>query len=201
MTREEFERLTGFYPTTDHYAAIEAAYVDYSGDKQEFCEAYSSNLNGMAEAIQRKQDMASINNEAEREKHVGDLEAQIERLKAELELMQDWKPYESPHNVKQADYERLAASVPHGAYYMTDEEAIDWIEQETGFDRKRITIIHEIDSEEISEKCNRIRKTGKKIDRRPIYCATDYHYIRFNVRANVTNCYEFWKDTLRPFYD
>ena len=60
MMREEFERLTGFYPTSDLYAAIEVAYMDFKGDKAEFCKAYAANKGGMAEAIQRAVDMAAF---------------------------------------------------------------------------------------------------------------------------------------------
>lgn len=58
-------------------------------------------------------------------------------------------------------------------------------------------IQHEIDEYEINRH-HQLRKTGKKIDRRPVYCATDYHYIRFNTSRWY---YEVWNDQLRPFYD
>jgi hypothetical protein len=79
---------------------------------------------------------------------------------------------------------------------MTDEEAIEWICSEFDFDPSKITIIHEIDAEE-ANRHHQCRKTGAKIDRRPIYCATDYHYIRFNTSRWY---YEVWNDQLRPFY-
>lgn len=113
-----------------------------------------------------------------------------------LDREQEWQPYESDRNVKQADYERLASGVPNGAHYMTEEEAKDWICSEFDFDRDKITIIHEIDEEEINRHYQ-CRKTGRKIDRRPVYCATDYHYIRFNTSRWY---YEVWNDTLCPFY-
>lgn len=102
-------------------------------------------------------------------------------------------------NVKQADYEMLAKGAADGkwAHYMTDEEAKDWISSEFDFDRDKITILHEVDELEINRH-RQLRKTGRKIDRRPIYCATDYHYIRFNTSRWY---YEVWNDTFRPFYD
>jgi hypothetical protein len=118
------------------------------------------------------------------------------QLLEQLNHEQEWKPYESDINVKQSDYEQLVKSVPNGAYFMSDDEAIDWICGEFDFDRSKITILRDIDEEEINRH-RQCRKTGRKIDRRPVYCATDYYYIRFNTSRNY---YEIWDNTLRPFY-
>lgn len=117
-------------------------------------------------------------------------------LRVELEKEQGWKPYESDRNVKQADYERLASGIPSCAHYMSIGEAKDWICDEFGFTREKITVCYEVDEEEISRGCH-CRPTGRKIDRRPIYCATDYHYIRFDVGNWY---YEVWNGRLRPYY-
>jgi hypothetical protein len=127
---------------------------------------------------------------------IAEMEAQNKKLAAALDAEQEWKPYENKQNVSQADYEKLASSAPNCAYYMTDEEAKDWICNEFDFDRDKITILHEIDEEEVNRH-HQCRNTGRKIDRRPIYCATDYHYIRFNTSRWY---YEVWNDNLRPFY-
>ncbi len=50
------------------------------------------------------------------------------------------------------------------------------------------------------ERHRQLRRTGKKIDRRPIYCATDYHYIRFNVGRGQWQ-WEAWNGQIRPFWD
>jgi len=201
MMIQELEGRTGFYPSQDLYSFIEEAYTKSNLDKDAFCKAYKQNENGMAEAIARKASITRIieADKAEKENHkkISGLEKEVERLKAQLEREQEWKPYESDHNVKQADYERLASGIPNGTYYMTDEEAKDWICSEFDFDRNKITILHEVDEEEVNRH-HQCRKTGRKIDRRPIYCATDYHYIRFNTSRWY---YEVWNDTLCPFYD
>lgn len=201
MMLEEFENRTGFYPSQDLYRSIEDAYMESKLDKDAFCKAYKQNENGLAEAIARKTSIAGIiaSDKAAKENaaKVAGLEKEVERLKAQLEREQEWKPYESDHNVKQADYERLASSVPNGAHYMTDEEAKDWICDEFDFDRDKITILHEVDEEEVNRH-RQCRKTGRKLDRRPVYCATDYHYIRFNTSRWY---YEVWNDSLCPFYD
>lgn len=59
MMIQEFEKLTGIYPTADLYAVIEAAYMEFDGDKTAFCKAYKSNKNGIAEKIQREANMAA----------------------------------------------------------------------------------------------------------------------------------------------
>lgn len=197
MMIEEFESRTGFYPSQDFYSFIEDAYTESDLDKDAFCKAYLKNDGGIAEKIQNKVNMANFKEGREHTAGITRRGIEIERLKKELEREQEWKPYESNHNVKQADYERLASSVPNGAHYMTDEEAKDWICDEFDFDRSKITILHEIEEEEVNRH-RQCRKTGRKIDRRPIYCATDYHYIRFNTSRWY---YEVWNDSLCPFYD
>lgn len=201
MMIQEFEERTGFYPTQELYSFIEKAYMDSNLDKDAFCKAYKKNENGMAEAIARKAGITAIikhdKSENETVEKVSELENEIARLQAQLEREQEWKPYECEFNVKQADYEKLAESIPNSANYMTDEEEKDWICNEFDFDRSKITIIHEIDEEEVNRH-HQCRKTGKKVDRRPVYCAIDYHYIRFN---STHWCYEIWSGTLRPFYD
>jgi uncharacterized small protein (DUF1192 family) len=203
MMIQEFESRTGFYPSQDLYSFIEAAYMESNIDKDAFCKAYKENENGMADAIARKASITKIisSDKAEKETSakISELEKEVERLKAQLESEQEWKPYESNNNVKQADYEKLAEGAADGkcAHYMTDEEAKDWICSEFDFDPAKVTILHEIDEEEVNRH-HQCRKTGKKIDRRPVYCATDYHYIRFNTRNWY---YEVWNDTLCPFFD
>lgn len=198
MMLEEFEKRTGYFPTMEEYAAIEKAYTEFNGDKDAFCKAYKKNEDGIAERIQREVNMQNLNAQREAEKAQKAMEERIAELEKALELEQEWQPYESSSNVQQADYERLAEGAETGkcSHYMTDAEAIAWICDEFDFDPSKITIIHEIDEYEVNRH-HRLRKTGRKIDRRPVYCATDYHYIRFNTSRW---CYEVWNGQLRPFY-
>ena len=198
MMLEEFEKRTGFYPTLVQYEAIERAYMEFDGDKDAFCKAYKKNADGMAERIQREVNMAAFKAQNAQAAEIASRDAEIERLKKELEREQEWKPYEDTHNVTQEQYADLAESIPGGAaHYMTDAEALDWVCGEFGFDRSKVTILYEIDGYEVNRHYQ-LRRTGKKIDRRPVYCATDYHYIRFNVGRNWWEC---WNGQLRPFYD
>ena len=198
MMIEEFEKRTGFYPTLVQYEAIERAYVEFDGDKDAFCKAYKKNAGGIAERIQREVNMAAFKAQNAQASEIARSDAEIERLKKELEREQEWKPYEDTHNITQAQYTELAESIPSGAaHYMTDAEALDWICSEFSFDRSKVTILHAFDEYEVNRH-NQLRRTGKKIDRRPVYCATDYHYIRFNVGRNWWEC---WNGQLCPFYD
>lgn len=124
------------------------------------------------------------------------LQKKVQELEEALEKEQEWKIHEYDGNVKQSEYENLAKSIPHAAHYMTDDEAKDWICSEFDFDRDKITIIHEIPEVEINRH-RMCRTTGRMIDRRPIYCATDYYYIRFDT---TRWSYEAWNGELRLFY-
>lgn len=200
MLLEEFEKRTGYFPTMEEYAAIEKAYTEFGGDKDAFCKAYKKNEDGIAEKIQREVNMQHIKAQREAEKAQKAMEERIAKLEKELDQEQEWRPCENPCNVKQADYERLAEGVETGkhSHYMTDDDAIAWICDIYGFDPIKVAIIHEIDEYEVNRR-GHLRKTGRKIDRRPVYCATDRCYIRFNSSSHW--CYEVWNGLLRPFYD
>lgn len=198
MMITEFEKRTGYFPTLKEYEAIERAYTEFDGDKNAFCKAYKKNEGGIAEKIQNEVNVQTISDQHEAEKLVESYKARIAELEKALDREQEWRPYTSTQNVAQDEYKELAKGIESGfSYYMTDDEAIAWICDEFDFDPKKITIIHEIDEYEINRH-HQLRKTGRKIDRRPVYCATDYHYIRFNTSRNY---YEVWSDELRPFYD
>ena len=112
MMIEEFEQRTGFYPTMQQYAAIERAYMDFDGDKDAFCKAYKKNVDGMAERIQREVNMAAFKAQNAQASEIARSDAEIERLKKELEREQEWKPYEDTHNITQEQYTDLAESAP-----------------------------------------------------------------------------------------
>ena len=97
MMIEEFEKRTGFYPTLVQYEAIERAYMDFNGDKDAFCKAYKKN----AERIQQEVNMATLKAQRDQAAELDRRDIEIERLKAELEREQEWKPYEDTHNVTQ----------------------------------------------------------------------------------------------------
>lgn len=205
MMMSEFIERTGFAPTYAEYQKIEEAYYDFDGDKDAFCKAFVEQ-DGEKKIYQaRAAEIAWLKSQmAEMEKMFRDdakkQEKRIADLQAELDRELEWKPYEFTQNISQADYTALAECVPTGsARYMTDDEALDWICREFGFDRSKVTILHYIAGQEINRH-NHIRATKEKIDRRPIYCATDYHYIRFNAGGGEWQ-WEVWNGQLRPFWN
>lgn len=200
MMKNEFEKLTGIYPTAGMYKAIEAAYMDFDGDKQAFCAAYKKNKDGIAEKIQNDAMQAEASEAQELEQHIKSLkrdiqiqQAQIARLEEKLKREQDWKPYEDERNVKQADYEKLAAD--KFTEELTDEEAADMIANEFGFDKSKIAIIHEVDKCEISR--SRMERKVGTYERKALFNAWDWNYIRFNV-ARIG--YEMHDGELRMFW-
>lgn len=72
MEIKEFEKRTGYFPTTEEYKTIEKFYMNFDGDKDKFCEAYKKNEGFIAEKIQR--------------------EANLERLKSDSETSEKSKP-------------------------------------------------------------------------------------------------------------
>ena len=205
MMLSEFVERTGFEPMPAEYAKIEEAYCGFNGDKDAFCKAFVAG-DGEKKIYQaRAAEIDRLNGKIlDMDKTFQQSNTEYERrlaaLQAELDRELEWKPYEFTKNISQAEYAELAKCVDSGsARYMTDDEALDWVCREFGFDRSQVTILHEIDEQEINRH-NLCRASGRKIDRRPVYCATDYHYIRFNAGRGTWQ-WEAWNGQIRPFYD
>jgi hypothetical protein len=88
-------------------------------------------------------------------------------------------------NMMQEEYAGLEKHT--GTKVMPDAEAILLINKEFGFEAARIDILHEaeIDVTMQGERCVRI----KRVPRLPLYAATDWNYIRFNVRTAPATWY------------
>jgi len=205
MMLSEFVERTGFEPMPAEYAKIEEAYCSFNGDKDAFCAAFVAG-DGEKKIYQaRAAEIDRLNGKIlDMDKTFQQSNTEYERrlaaLQAELDRELEWKPYEFTKNISQAEYAELDKCVDSGsARYMTDDEALDWVCREFGFDRSQVTILHEIDEQEINRH-NLCRASGRKIDRRPVYCATDYHYIRFNAGCGAWQ-WEAWNGQLHPFYD
>ena len=205
MMLSEFVERTSFEPMPAEYAKIEEAYCGFNGDKDAFCKAFVAG-DGEKKIYQaRAAEIDRLNGKIlDMDKTFQQSNTEYERrlaaLQAELDRELEWKPYEFTKNISQAEYAELAKCVDSGsARYMTDDEALDWVCREFGFDRSQVTILHEIDEQEINRH-NQCRASGRKIDRRPVYCATDYHYIRFNAGRGAWQ-WEAWNGQMRPFWD
>lgn len=190
MMINEFTKLTGIYPTRDLYAAIEAAYYEFNGDKVAFCKAYKANTDGIAEKIQTAADTAAWKAEREHAAEITRKDIQIDALTRQLEREQEWKPYVDTNNYQQRRYDELRKA----GRVMTDDEAKDLLYNEFGFAREKVTIYHSIPAYEVNRH-RQLRKVGE-IERLPLYEATDWNYIRFDCGCMT---YELENDNLRPF--
>lgn len=192
MTYKEFTERTGFYPEANLYKAIEDAYYDFDGDKDQFCEAYKANKDGMAEAIAR----AGCRN-AEREikryedqlwdvqDDLKEANRKIKMLEAQLEREQEWKPYIDETEVSDDDYAN--GKVAAFAILQDDDDAKNLIENEFGFSAKRITILHSKPVFEVSRH-HQLRKIYE-VERDPWYNASDWYYVRFQVCGMTYEAY------------
>ena len=101
----------------------------------------------------------------------------------------------------QADYEALAdlCDGTHGdPHEMTDDEARALIASEFGFAVERIVIIHIVHAYEVNKHCQ-LRKSAE-YTRRPMYGASDYNYVRFDVDCgHMTWMYEMVNGELETY--
>lgn len=202
MMMSEFVERTGFEPTCEEYAEIEEAYYNFSGNKNEFCKQFvehDGEKKVCANRVQKIDQLKSKIVEMEKDfmQTLQQKEREIARLTVSLDRELEWKPYECQWNVKQEEYDRLRND--RFTKEMTDLEAVELVASEFGFSSDRIEIIREVAQYEIN-KHNQLRKI-RTVDRQPLYNATDWNYIRFNVRGNVTMRYEMHNGELKLFAD
>lgn len=105
------------------------------------------------------------------------LAAENKRLTNQVEGLLKWEPYEDSRNIKQEKYEQLAKD--RFTKKLTDAEAAELIHREFGFDVDKIEIIHTVDVYKINV-YRQLKKVGE-LQRDPVYNATDWNYVRFNV--------------------
>lgn len=207
MMMSEFIERTGFQPTAEEYAKIEEAYYNFNGDKNEFClefvakggekkiyQARATEIERLKGQIVELEKMFKADAEKQ-EKRIADLQAKLDK---ELE----WKPSErTGTNMSQERYEELLASCTgnHGdPHVMSEAEARQLVAEEFGFDPERIEIVTTVHTYEVN-KYRQLRKAAA-YTRQPLYDATDYNYVRFNVRcAAATWSYEMVNGELETY--
>lgn len=191
MMIDEFERLTGFYPSAEMYEAIEQEYTESRADKYEFCKLYKANEDGVAEKIARKATTMWAKRVGEALLENGALKGKIKQLEADLEQEREWRLFEDKENVSQANYEILKE---HGRV-LTDDEAAELVENEFGFNRGKIKILHAVEKREINR--HKMLRVSGEIERLPIYRAEDWNYVRFDCCGVA---YEMDNGNLRLFW-
>ena len=207
MMLSEFVERTGFEPMPAEYAKIEEAYCGFNGDKDAFCKAFVEGggekkiYQARATEIDRlngkilEMDKAAKKDGEAYERRLADLQAQLDK---ELE----WKLSKGTGtNMSQADYESLLASCTgdHGdPHVMSEDEARQLVAEEFGFNPERIEIITTVHTYEVNKHCQ-LRKAAA-YTRQPLYDATDWNYVRFNVRgAGCTWTYEMVNGELETY--
>lgn len=188
MLLEEFEKLTGFYPDGELYSVIEEAYIESKRSKQDFCKAYKENRDGLAEALQQKSSLRIRKEQIESERKISDLRKKIDdlyeknrALNEQLEKELEWKPYKPNRNVPQDFYINLEES---GAKELSDSECKDLLYKWFGFAKEKVIVLREVTVYEVNRH-HILRETGR-IERKPLYFAADWNYIRF-----TCGCMEF----------
>lgn len=194
MMIQEFTERTGFEPTMEEYSEIEQAYYEFGGDKNAFCKAFVEN-NGAQQIYDLRAEKVEWY-KAELKKVTEAKDAEIAELETKLEQEQEWKPFEDEHNVKQADYEKLAAQ--SDTKVLTDDEAANLISAWFGFEKGRIQIVHEVVKEEINRH-RECRRVGT-YERKALYNSSDWNYIVFNVRGLVATGYEMHNGELQMYW-
>ena len=184
MMIQEFEKLTGIEVATEEYAEIEQMYYEFDGDKQAFCKKFVKD-NGMVTVLRKmlkveKEDhrgaeleLAQVRKDYDNYSH--DMVKAMEKLKAQLEQEQEWKPWVPADAVPQNDYDHLKSS----GREMSDAEAIEWIAGEWGFSTDKIRINRKMKKYEVNRH-HQLRTVGE-IERDPYYDATDWYYVFFTV--------------------
>lgn len=123
-------------------------------------------------------------------------EGRIRELEEQLEHELDWKPaLNTGTKMDQERYRQLSAFCDAE---MDDAEAKRLVAEEFGFSSERIEIVREASTYEVNK--HHMLRMKETYDRSPMYCATDWNYIRFNVRGNITWCYEMVNGELYPYY-
>ena len=207
MMMSEFVERTGFQPLPFEYEKIEEAYYNFDGDKDAFCQAFvaqggekkvyearATEIERLKGQIMELEKMFKFDAEKQ-EKRIADLQTQLDR---ELE----WKPCENcGTKMSQDRYEKLLANCtvwsgdPH---IMSVEEAKQLVAEEFGFALDRIEIITTVHTYEVN-KHHQLREAAT-FTRQPLYDATDWNYVRFNVRsAGCTWSYEMVNGELKTY--
>ena len=121
---------------------------------------------------------------------IGEYEARIAKLNADLEREQEWSSYEDNNYVSEEDYQNLANC--RDTKILSDEEAKQLLYDWYGFAKDKVTILRSIPRYE-KKRHNRLRTVGET-ERLPLYNATDWNYIRFSCGCMS---YELHNDNLR----
>ena len=183
MTIKEFEIMTDIYPSWTLWEEINRTYNESELDKQIWCAAYKANEGGLAERIQSACDVRLGKSEAKLLQMLRDAQSALREMTEERDRLQlaldrelDWHPAEDiGTNMIEREYQILADDTPP----MSEKEAMYRIHNMCGFDMEHIRIVEHVHTYEVNKHHKlRVKDT---YSRRPVWSASDWNYIRFNV--------------------
>lgn len=196
MLYSEFVNLTGTKVSIEEYDCIEQSYYDSELNKVEFCKMWKQDYDSGKWAVElalRKKLDRMTEELKEREKKITKLEEKITKLEEQLEREQDWKLSDrAGTHMSQDEYMKLHEC----GSSISEDTAKKIIEKEFSFQPDKIEIVPEVATYEVSRHYRLRRKDT--YTREPIYNATDWNYIRFNV-ANLQ--YEMINGELEQYCD
>lgn len=194
MMMSEFSRLTGIYPDGNLYTEIESAYMKSDMDKETFCERYLRNVDGLAQLVQFNAATKEMQRRETYDKTLNELKAEVDRLNHALEREQEWKPLEpNAQNYTDEQYEHLKKDSCTEQW--SDDKAKDYIYIEFGFAPERVKILHDVPRYDVNR--HRLLRERERVERLPLYSATDWNYIRFDVGGYAYECQD---GELRKYY-
>lgn len=191
MTRDFFEKMTGFKPTDEEWVAIWEQYAKGALSPDEYCEKfveeggvaaltmergrYIEELNGQLVDQRRHYEGLLTAQTAEAAEAMANLSGKVAALQEALDRELDWKLAEGVGTrMEQEEYEDLAR---HGAV-MSDERAKQRVCREFGFDFDRVEIKR---CAEVFERNKYGELRVREINvRPPVYEAEGKDYVRFD---------------------
>lgn len=177
MMQKEFEELTGVIVSNSEYTSIEREYMSCEDEKRIFCKKWVKNGGAAMLAKNRLAEIERLNAQ------VLALKNEVSALREKLDKAQKWNLVVDSKKT-QTEYEEIEKDALSGiGRFLTNEEAIQVIADETGFDKDKIIIRHSVSAYEVSNS-GETRNT-KQIPREPIYVSSDYMYIRFAVKCGA----------------
>ena len=181
MEKTEFIKRTGFEPMEEEYKKIERLYYGFDGDKDAFCKHFVASGGVQNFLCKRADTILALEDELRkvvenREKQAKSLEAEIEKLKEELDKELEWRPCSGGTNMPQIRYEELLHT--SGVELLSESEAKQLIYEEFGFAPEKVTIISSVSTYEANRHGH--MREEKTYERVPLYYASDWNYIRFD---------------------
>lgn len=144
MMQKEFEELTGVIVSNSEYASIEREYMSCEDEKRIFCKKWVKNGGAAMLAKNRLAEIERLNAQ------VLALKNEASALREKLDKVQKWNLVVDSKKT-QTEYEEIERDASSGiGRFLTNEEAIQIIADETGFDKDKIIIRHSVSAYEVS---------------------------------------------------